>query len=203
MPAGLAAFLELCSEPLYILATSQLKFRLRMAAEAAAAVARGGLTLWMLRVGSVHPAMALTLGQMAYAAVLLVVYGGNYMPALSMLGSKPSEAASTGNGKTAEGQRHGAQQVRLDGHLSVRLCGGLCSGQAEERAEHTCQRDCRGSCRPCLPPVDPPDGRHLWLWPCRPTSRQHMCQSQDQRSRPPRGCLTGARWACVPPLRCR
>ena len=115
LPAGLAAFLELCSEPLYILATSQLKFRLRMAAEAAAAVARGGLTLWLLRAGSVHPAMALTLGQMAYAAVLLGVYGGNYMPALSMLGRKRGKASSTGNGKTAEGRRHGTQQVRLRG----------------------------------------------------------------------------------------
>ena len=131
MPAGLAAFLELCSEPLYILATSQLKFRLRMAAEAIAAVARGGLTLALLRAGSTHPAMALTLGQMAYAVVLLGVYGGNFMPALRNLGSHPGQAAATGKGKTAEGQRHGAQQVRLGGYLSVRPCGGLCSGQAE------------------------------------------------------------------------
>ena len=112
LPAGFAAFLELCSEPLYILATTQLKFRLRVAAEAAAAVARGGLTLWLLRAGSVHPATALTLGQMAYAAVLLGVYGGNYMPELGRLGRKPGKAASTWNGYTAEGQRHGAQQVR-------------------------------------------------------------------------------------------
>ena len=106
-----------------------------MAAEAAAAVARGGLTLWLLRAGRVHPAMALTLGQMAYAAVLLVVYGGNYMPALSMLGRKPSEAASTRNNKAAEGQRHGAQQVRLSGYLSAWICSGLCSGQAEGCAD--------------------------------------------------------------------
>ena len=164
LPAGLAAFLELCSEPLYILATSQLKFRLRVAAEAAAAVARGGLTLWLLHAGGVHPAMALTLGQMAYAAVLLGVYGGGYMPARSMLGKKRGEAASTGNKKAAEGQRHGAQQVRLGRYLSVRLCGGLCSGQAEGCADCHVPEGLPGQMQAMLAGQwTRPDGRHQWL----------------------------------------
>lgn len=61
--AGAAAMLELAAEPLYILSTVQLRFRLRVGAEAAATLARGGLTLLLLARAACAPAIALSWGQ--------------------------------------------------------------------------------------------------------------------------------------------
>lgn len=61
--AGAAAMLELAAEPLYILSTVRLRFRLRVGAEAAATLARGGLTLLLLARAACAPAIALSWGQ--------------------------------------------------------------------------------------------------------------------------------------------
>lgn len=61
--AGAAALLELAAEPLYILGAAQLRFRLRVGAEAAATLARGALTLALLARRACEPAIALSWGQ--------------------------------------------------------------------------------------------------------------------------------------------
>jgi len=61
--AGAAALVELVAEPLYILGAAQLRFGLRVGAEAAATLARGALTLALLARGACAPALALSWGQ--------------------------------------------------------------------------------------------------------------------------------------------
>ena len=63
MHAGAAALLELAAEPLYILGAAQLRFRLRVGAEAAATLARGAVTLALLARSACAPAIALSWGQ--------------------------------------------------------------------------------------------------------------------------------------------
>ena len=66
--AGAAALLELAAEPLYILGAAQLRFRLRVGAEAAATLARGALTLALLARRACAPALALSWGQARLAS---------------------------------------------------------------------------------------------------------------------------------------
>ena len=61
--AGVAAMVELLSEPLYILAQSQLLFRLRVVVETAAIVSKALLTLGLLHWGVTQPAIALCWAQ--------------------------------------------------------------------------------------------------------------------------------------------
>jgi oligosaccharide translocation protein RFT1 len=70
---GAAALVELIAEPLYILATVERRYGLRLAAEAAATLGRAGVTLGALRRGA-PPPLAFSYGQVAYAAALLAVY---------------------------------------------------------------------------------------------------------------------------------
>ncbi|KAK9822173.1 hypothetical protein WJX81_005195 [Elliptochloris bilobata] len=84
---GAAALLELAAEPLYILGAAQLRFRLRVGAEAAATLARGVLTLALLARATCAPALALSWGQLAYAGVTLLAYLTAYAPALAAGGT--------------------------------------------------------------------------------------------------------------------
>lgn len=61
--AGLAAMVELMSEPLYILAQVRLDLQLRVVAEAAATLVRGVLTLVLLKTAACDVGIALSLAQ--------------------------------------------------------------------------------------------------------------------------------------------
>ena len=63
LATGLAALVELAAEPMFILAQLQLNFRLRVATEAAATLAKGLLTLALLRLTPLSDAIALSLAQ--------------------------------------------------------------------------------------------------------------------------------------------
>lgn len=63
MPPGFAAFLELCCGPLYILAKVQLADGVVAVAEAAAIIAKGSLTLFLLKGGSLSVPIALSWAQ--------------------------------------------------------------------------------------------------------------------------------------------
>lgn len=62
---GAAAMVELLSEPLYILAAVQLRFRLRAGADTAAITAKAAATVALLRLTSLPPALALSYGQVS------------------------------------------------------------------------------------------------------------------------------------------
>ncbi len=64
--AGLAAMIELLSEPLYILAMVQHKIRLRVTIEATATVGKVLATLILLGSGAFAEATALSLAQVQY-----------------------------------------------------------------------------------------------------------------------------------------
>jgi Rft protein len=70
--------LELLSEPLYILAAVQLRFRLRALVDTAAIVAKSAMTVALLQLTALPPALALSWAQMAFAAVTLVCYSASY-----------------------------------------------------------------------------------------------------------------------------
>ena len=63
MCAGFAAFLELCCGPLYILAKVLLADGVVAVAEAAAIIAKGGLTLYLLKGSSLPVPIALSWAQ--------------------------------------------------------------------------------------------------------------------------------------------
>lgn len=63
MPAGFAAFLELCCGPLYILAKVQLADGVVAVAEAAAIIAKGSLTLYLLKNSRLPVPIALSWAQ--------------------------------------------------------------------------------------------------------------------------------------------
>lgn len=62
-PAGLAAMVELVSEPLYILAQVRLQLQVRVVAEAAATLVRGVLTLALLKTAACDVGIALSMAQ--------------------------------------------------------------------------------------------------------------------------------------------
>ena len=63
VPPGFAAFLELCCAPLYILAKVQLADGLVAVAEAAAIIAKGSLTLFLLKGSSLPVPITLSWAQ--------------------------------------------------------------------------------------------------------------------------------------------
>lgn len=65
--AGLAAMVELVSEPLYILAQVRLQLQVRVVAEAAATLVRGVLTLALLKTAACDVGIALSLAQVTYS----------------------------------------------------------------------------------------------------------------------------------------
>lgn len=75
---GAAAMLELLSEPLYVLAAVQLRFRLRALVDTAAIVAKSAATVALLQLTAMPAALALSWAQNAFAAVTLACYGAAY-----------------------------------------------------------------------------------------------------------------------------
>ena len=61
--AGVAAFIELCSGPLYILAKVQLADGVAAVAEAAATIAKGASTLFLLKTSHIPVAITLSWAQ--------------------------------------------------------------------------------------------------------------------------------------------
>jgi Rft protein len=87
--------LELLSEPLYILAAVQLRFRLRAVVDTAAIIAKSATTVALLQLTALPPALALSWAQMAFAATTLVWYGAAYVQDVSSwLVAKDSSAAA-------------------------------------------------------------------------------------------------------------
>ncbi|KAJ9623947.1 Oligosaccharide translocation protein rft1 [Taxawa tesnikishii (nom. ined.)] len=75
---GVAALLELASEPAFVAAQQKMLYKVRASAEAAATVmktlATCGLAFWASKQGEDVGVLPFAIGQMAYAATLLLVY---------------------------------------------------------------------------------------------------------------------------------
>ncbi|KAL4452468.1 hypothetical protein ABPG75_008130 [Micractinium tetrahymenae] len=112
---GLAAFVEVLAEPLYILASTRLLFGLRVGVETAAMAAKGLLTLVLIRQRGAQPALAFSWAQLAYAGVTLAGYAAHFAPELlgvlwrGRVGegrpadAAPQAAAAAAKGSTAAG----------------------------------------------------------------------------------------------------
>ena len=72
--------MELLAEPLYILASVRLWYRLRVGVEGAAMAAKGVATLALLRAAALPPPLAFSWGQLAYAGVTLAGYAAAFVP---------------------------------------------------------------------------------------------------------------------------
>jgi oligosaccharide translocation protein RFT1 len=84
---GIAAFIELVAEPLYILASAQLLLRLRVVVEALSLTVKGLFTLYLLQQNHVDtltgiltmsPTTAFSWGQIAFSSVTLIGYLGYF-----------------------------------------------------------------------------------------------------------------------------
>ena len=145
-PAGLAAFVEVLSEPLYILASTRLLFGLRVGVETAAMTAKGVLTLALVRhsPGSMPPAIAFSWGQLAYAGVTLAGYAAYFLPQL-LRAVRKRQQAWAGAGPAAEvGARADGDILRLSGTFTL---------QASVRglSSLNCCRENQGCMYTCLP----------------------------------------------------
>ncbi|KAG8908982.1 Oligosaccharide translocation protein rft1, partial [Tulasnella sp. 403] len=76
---ALSAILELLSEPLYIRAQTELKFRIRVKAEGTAVIAKAAVTVAVMLVGGEETALlAFAIGQAAYGVVVLASFWKAY-----------------------------------------------------------------------------------------------------------------------------
>lgn len=73
--AGLATIIELCSEPLYIIAHVWLRFDLRLAVEGMATFTKGLFTLALLEFTTINSVTVFAQSQIAFAVVTLIGYG--------------------------------------------------------------------------------------------------------------------------------
>lgn len=89
---GIAAFIELIAEPLYILATVRLLFGVRVACEALATVAKNAITLVLLLNWKVGPALAFSWGQLGYSITTLVGFGTYFALTASSKKSRTSRS---------------------------------------------------------------------------------------------------------------
>jgi hypothetical protein len=71
---GVAALLELCSEPLYIISSTRLEFGRRAGIDTAAMIAKCGVTLLLVLYSSLHPALVFAASQLAFSCVVLGGY---------------------------------------------------------------------------------------------------------------------------------
>lgn len=104
--AGAAAMLELLSEPLYILAAVQLRFRLRALVDTAAIIAKSAAAVALLQLTAVPAALALSWAQLAFAAVTLACYGAAYAQDMQ------SWLSSAGGRSKASGRQKGGDSCR-------------------------------------------------------------------------------------------
>eukprot|EP00877_Chromochloris_zofingiensis_P005176 jgi/Chrzof1/1465/Cz10g08270.t1 len=72
---GVAAFIELCTEPLYIVASAQFKFGLRVLIETIAMVSKCLLTLLLVLSSNQPPALIFAWAQLVFAAITMLGYG--------------------------------------------------------------------------------------------------------------------------------
>lgn len=70
----MAALVELLAEPFYILASVHLRFGPRVAIDALSTATKGAVTLLLVSRGAMAPALAFSVAQLLYAAVVLVGY---------------------------------------------------------------------------------------------------------------------------------
>jgi oligosaccharide translocation protein RFT1 len=125
---GAAALVELLAEPLYILATVERRYGLRLAAEAAATLGRAAVTLGALRRGA-PPPLAFSWGQLAYAAALLAVYSA-YWARVWALRRAVSKRGGRGPAAAAAATDSGWPRLdrgvlRVAGAFSVQAAGKL------------------------------------------------------------------------------
>ena len=75
-----AALLEIMSEPFYILSTSRMWFGIRITCEAVSSIIKNIVSVWLLVTAMVDmsPMMAMSMGQLAYGASLLVFFAVSF-----------------------------------------------------------------------------------------------------------------------------
>ncbi|KAL4450144.1 hypothetical protein ABPG77_010813 [Micractinium sp. CCAP 211/92] len=129
---GLAAFVEVLSEPLYILASTRLLFGLRVGVETASMAAKGLLTLALIRQPGAQPAIAFSWGQLAYAGVMLAGYAACFAPELL----RHARRGGAGKGRQADAAPaaapSGASAAAAEGRPAV---GNGASGKEGQAAK--------------------------------------------------------------------
>lgn len=128
-PVGAAAFLEILSEPLYILAAARLQFGLRVAVETVAMGAKGLLTLALVRRPAYPPAIAFSWAQLAYAGITLLGYAAYFLPQLLKQAAgnrQPAAAAAEAKQPPATAVAAGSEGeiLRLAGTFTLQVGGG-------------------------------------------------------------------------------
>lgn len=124
-PTGAAAFVEILSEPLYILAAARLQFGLRVAVETAGMSAKGLLTLALVRRPDFPPAIAFSWAQLAYAGITLLGYAAYFLPQLLRQAAVPAQSAAPAAKQPAAAAGSDGEILRLAGTFTLQV-GGIC-----------------------------------------------------------------------------
>lgn len=118
---GIAAFLELVAEPLYILATTRLLFGLRVGVETVATVAKGVVLLALVRGSSgTPPAIAFSWAQTAYAAAILAGYAAFFTPE-ALAAWRRGRQGARGSSKAGGSWAPDRQLLRVSGAFSLQV----------------------------------------------------------------------------------
>ncbi len=126
VPTGAAAFVEILSEPLYILAAARLQFGLRVAVETAGMSAKGLLTLALVRRPDFPPAIAFSWAQLAYAGITLLGYAAYFLPQLLRQAAVPVQPSAVATAKQpAAAAGSDGEILRLAGTFTLQV-GGIC-----------------------------------------------------------------------------
>lgn len=131
--------LELLSEPFYILAAVQLRFRLRAVTDTCAIVAKSAVAVALLRWTTLPPALALSLSQVTFAVVTLLLYTSQYvhlMPDWLGLGrSNDSRIVSRSNRDPLIISETGGTILDLPPDQSDHSCDQSCGSENEAMAD--------------------------------------------------------------------
>jgi oligosaccharide translocation protein RFT1 len=73
--AGVAAMIELCAEPLYIISSTRLEFGTRASIDTAAMISKCLVTLLLVSRTGLAPALAFAAAQLVFSGVVLAGYG--------------------------------------------------------------------------------------------------------------------------------
>ncbi|KAK9800859.1 hypothetical protein WJX73_001189 [Symbiochloris irregularis] len=138
---GLAAMVELAAEPLFVLAQTQLRFRLRVAVDASAHVTKAALILALLRFRLASEVTTLCLAQLAFATVTLLGYATGYASeGLAWLASH-KKAGLRQQASLGKPQKSliDWQTLELCKRFTLQACEKLCLAEGSKMVMVVCQ----------------------------------------------------------------
>lgn len=121
---GAAAILELCSEPLYILASTRFLFGLRAIIETVAVVGKGLFLIFLLEKRGSPALVAFSLSQFAYAGLVCIGYVTYYISRILCRYQKQQKGTSRSN-RDSKQLQHKTDKLCIPDSQILQVCGAF------------------------------------------------------------------------------